>query len=295
MPELPEVETIVRGLSSKLPGLRVMNLEVNIPKWEKTLRQDGCDPEGDLIGHKVRGLRRRAKLVLIDLDNAKTAIFHLKLTGQLVYEDPKHHITPGGHPIPSFNAPQPNKSTHAIFSFDNGAKLYFNDSRMFGFVRLVPTGKVEEIPFVAAYGPEPLSPEFTERLFAERVIKRPRMKIKVLLLDQTFVAGVGNIYANEALWEAGVHPLRTVGTLSAPEITALYKAVKHVLEVGIANKGTTLSDFVDAEGNKGGNQSFLKAHNQEGESCSKDDGGVIKRIVVGGRGTFFCPEHQRPT
>lgn len=293
MPELPEVETIIRGLYSKLPGLRVANLEVNIPKWDKTLRQDGFDPGSDLIGHKVRGLRRRAKLVLLDLDNGKTLIFHLKLTGQLIYEDPKHHITPGGHPIPSFNVAQPNKSTHAIFSFDNGAKLYFNDSRMFGFVRLVPTGKVEEIPFVAAYGPEPLSPEFTERLFAERVKKRSRMKIKVLLLDQTFVAGVGNIYANEALWEAGIHPLRTVGTLSAPEITALYQAVRHVLEVGIANKGTTLSDFVDAEGNKGGNQSFLKAHNQEGEACSKDDGGVIKRIVVGGRGTYFCSEHQK--
>lgn len=293
MPELPEVETIIRGLHSRLPNLKITNLEVNIPKWERTLRQDGSDPEKDLVGHKVSGLRRRAKLVLMDLSNNKTAIFHLKLTGQLVYEDSRHHITPGGHPIPSFNSVQPNKSTHAIFSFDNGAKLYFNDSRMFGFVRLVPTDKVDEIPFVAAYGPEPLSPEFTEEVFANRLKTRPRMKIKVLLMDQTFVAGVGNIYANEALWEAGINPLRLAGSLTDREVKDLFQTTRHVLEVGITNKGTTLSDFVDSEGNKGGNQGFLKAHNQEGELCSKDDGGVIKRIVVGGRGTFFCPAHQK--
>jgi formamidopyrimidine-DNA glycosylase len=293
MPELPEVETIIRGLHSKLPGLKVTDLDVNIPKWEKTLRQDGLNPDQDLVGHQVKGLRRRAKLVLIDLDNDTTLVFHLKLTGQLVFENPKHQITPGGHPIPPFNSAQPNKATHAIFSFDNGAKLYFNDSRMFGFVRLVPTGKVDEIPFIAAYGPEPLNKEFTEEVFAERLAKRPRMKIKVLLLDQTFIAGVGNIYANEALWEAGVHPLRAVGSLTPEEIKKLYKAIRHVLEVGIANRGTTLSDFVDAEGNKGKHQHFLKAHNQDGQPCSEDDGGVIKRIVVAGRGTFFCQAHQK--
>lgn len=293
MPELPEVETIIRGLHGKLPGLRITDLEVNIPKWEKTLRQDGFDPKKDLVGHKVKGLRRRAKLVLLDLDNDKTILFHLKLTGQLVYEDKAHHITPGGHPIPDFKSPQPNKSTHAIFAFDNGAHLYFNDTRMFGFVRLVPTTKVEEIPFVAAYGPEPLSKEFTEKVFADRLSKRPKMKIKVLLMDQTFLAGVGNIYANEALWEAGIHPLRTVGSLTPQEIKKLYKSVRYVLEVGIANRGTTLSDFVDSEGNKGKHQHFLKAHNQDGEPCPKDDGGEIKRIVVAGRGTFFCPVHQK--
>lgn len=292
MPELPEVETIIRGLQNKLPGLKVTGVEVNIPKWERTLRQDGLEPEKDLIGHKVRTVRRRAKLVLVDLGNDTTLIFHLKLTGQLVFEDAKHHVTPGGHPVPSFNTTQPNKSTHAIFSFDNGSHLYFNDTRMFGFVRLVPTNKVDEIPFVKSYGPEPLSKDFTEEVFAERVKRRPRMKIKVLLMDQTFVAGVGNIYANEALWEAGIHPLRTAGSLTEKELDSLYRAVKHVLEVGIANKGTTLSDFVDAQGNKGGNQSFLKAHNQVGESCPKDDGGLIKKVVVGGRGTFFCPVHQ---
>lgn len=292
MPELPEVETIIRGLHNKIPGLKVDKLEVNIPKWDQTLRQDGLNPDKDLVGHSIKGLRRRAKLVLMDLDNDKTVIFHLKLTGQLVFENPSHKITPGGHPVPSFNLPQPNKATHAIFTFDNGSHLYFNDSRMFGFVRLVPTGKVDEIPFVKAYGPEPLSKEFTEEVFAERIKRRPRMKIKVLLLDQAFVAGVGNIYANEALWEAGIHPLRTAGSLTEEELKRLHKAVRHVLEVGIANKGTTLSDFVDAEGNKGSNQSFLKAHNQDGEPCTKDDGGTIKRIVVGGRGTFFCPVHQ---
>lgn len=293
MPELPEVETIIRGLHSKLPGLKITDLEINIPKWERTIRQDGLNPDKDLVGQKVKGMRRRAKLVLLDLSSGKTVIFHLKLTGQLVFENPKHQITPGGHPIPSFNSPQPNKATHAIFTFDNGAHLYFNDSRMFGFMRLVPTEKVNELPFVKAYGPEPLSSEFTEAVFESNLRKRPRMKIKVLLLDQTFIAGIGNIYANEALWESGIHPLRLVGSLTEGEIKKLYRAIRHVLEVGIANKGTTLSDFVDSEGNKGSHQHFLKAHNQTGEPCQKDDGGVIKRIVVGGRGTFFCPVHQK--
>jgi formamidopyrimidine-DNA glycosylase len=293
MPELPEVETIVRGLHHKIPGLKIKSLEVNIPKWGRTLRQDGLNPDKHLVGHKVKGLRRRAKLVLLDLDNDKTVLFHLKLTGQLVFENSKHQITPGGHPIPSFNSPQPNRATHAIFTFDNDSHLYFNDSRMFGFMRLVPTNKIDELPFVKAYGPEPLGSEFTEKVFEERLKRRPRMKIKVLLLDQTFVAGIGNIYANEALWESGVHPLRLVGSLTSEEIKKLYRAIRHVLEVGIANRGTTLSDFVDAEGNKGSHQSFLKAHNQDGEKCQKDDGGEIKRIVVGGRGTFFCPAHQK--
>lgn len=300
MPELPEVETIVRGLHNKLLGLKVENLEVNIPKWERTLRQDGLNPDKDLVGHKVKGLRRRAKLVLLDLDNDKTVIFHLKLTGQLVFENPKHQITPGGHPIPDFKSPQPNKATHAIFTFSrsgkaesDGGRLYFNDSRMFGFTRLVATDQVDELPFIKAYGPEPLSKEFTEKVFAERLKRRPRMKMKILLLDQTFIAGVGNIYANEALWEAGIHPLRIAASLSPEEIKKLYQAIKQVLEVGIANRGTTLSDFVDAEGNKGSHQSFLKAHNQDGEPCQKDDGGLIERIVVGGRGTFFCPAHQK--
>lgn len=293
MPELPEVETIVRGLHNKIPGLKVKNLEVNIPKWEGTLRQDGLNPDKDLVGQTVKGLRRRAKLILLDLDNDKTVLFHLKLTGQLVFENPKHQITPGGHPIPSFNSPQPNKATHAIFTFGNDSHLYFNDSRMFGFMRLVPTGKVDELPFVKAYGPEPLSKDFTEKVFAERLKLRPRMKMKVLLLDQTFIAGIGNIYANEALWEAGIHPLRTAVSLNPEEIKKLYQSIKHVLEVGIANRGTTLSDFVDAEGKKGSHQGFLKAHNQGGELCSKDDGGIINRIVVGGRGTFLCTKHQK--
>lgn len=300
MPELPEVETIVRGLHNKIPGLKVKNLEVNIPKWGRTLRQDGLNPDKDLVGQTVKGFRRRAKLVLLDLDNDKTVIFHLKLTGQLVFESPNHQITPGGHPIPDFKSPQPNKATHAIFTFSrsgkaesDGGRLYFNDSRMFGFMRLVQTSKVAELPFVKAYGPEPLSKEFTEKVFAERLKLRPRMKMKVLLLDQTFIAGIGNIYANEALWEAGIHPLRTAVSLTPEEIKKLYQASRHVLEVGIANRGTTLSDFVDAEGNKGGHQSFLKAHNREGELCSKDDGGIIKRIVVGGRGTFLCTKHQK--
>lgn len=293
MPELPEVETIVRGLRNKVPGHKVGSLEINIPKWQKNMRENGLNPDKDVVGHEVKDVRRMAKMVLLDLEGGSTVIFHLKMTGQLIFEDPKHHMTPGGHPIPSFNSPQPNRSTHAIFTFDNGSHLYFNDSRMFGFMKLVPTDKVSEIPFIKALGPEPFDPKFTEEVFAERIRKRPRMNIKVLLLDQKFLAGVGNIYANEALWEARIAPMRTAGSLDNKEVSELYGAVKKVLTIGIKNKGTTLSDFVDSEGNKGGHQSFLNAHNQEGERCSRDDGGVIKRIVIGGRGTFYCPVCQR--
>ena len=293
MPELPEVETIIQQLHTKVPGRKVVSLEVNLPKWERQLRQDGLDPDREVVGHSVTAFRRRAKLVVMDLDSGNSVLFHLKMTGQLIFEDKAHHIIPGGHPIPSFNLPQPNRSTHAIFTFDNQSQLFFNDSRMFGFMRLVPTAKISEVPFVAKLGPEPFDPAFTEPVFKERLIKRPRMKIKVLLMDQSFIAGVGNIYANEALWEAGIHPLRLAGSLIDREITKLYHAIKKVLEIGIKNKGTTLSDFVDSEGNKGSHQGFLHAHNRDGDPCDKDDGGVIKRIVVGGRGTFFCPTHQK--
>jgi formamidopyrimidine-DNA glycosylase len=293
MPELPEVETIVRGLKSRVFGLKTKSLEVNIPKWQRQLREDGLDPDKDIVGHKISNVRRVAKMILLDLDNGCTVIFHLKMTGQLIFEDPSHHITPGGHPIPSFNLPQPNKSTHAIFTFGNRAHLYFNDSRMFGFMKLVPTKKVDEVSFIKTLGPEPFDPAFTEEVFLERIKKRSRMNIKALLLDQKFLSGIGNIYANEALWEARIHPLRLAGTLDISEIKELYKSIKKVLDIGIKNKGTTLSDFVDVEGNKGGHQSFLNAHNQEGERCPRDDGGLIKRIVIGGRGTFFCPVCQK--
>lgn len=257
------------------------------------MRQDGLNPDRDVVGQTVTAFRRRAKLIMMDLKGGSSVLFHLKMTGQLIFEDTAHRIIPGGHPIPSFSLPQPNRSTHAIFTFDNGSQLFFNDSRMFGFIRLIKTDKIGEVPFVAKLGPEPFDSRFTESLFSERLKKRPRMKIKVLLLDQTFLAGVGNIYANEALWEAKIHPLRLAMSLSDQEIRQLYRSVKHVLQVGIDNKGTTLSDFVDSEGNKGGHQSFLNAHNRANELCPRDDSGVITRIVVGGRGTFFCPVCQK--
>jgi formamidopyrimidine-DNA glycosylase len=293
MPELPEVETIIRGLKIKVPGLKVDSLEVNIPKWKKQLWQDGLNPNEDLVGHEVKNVRRMAKMVLMDFDGGATIIFHLKMTGQLIFEDAKHHIIPGGHPIPSFNFPQPNRSTHAIFFFNNGSRLYFNDSRMFGFIRLVPTDMVSEVPFIKTLGPEPFDPNFTEEIFEKRTKERPRMNIKALLMDQKFLSGVGNIYANEALWESRINPSRTAASLLNNEISELYTAIKKVLDIGIKNKGTTLSDFVDSDGNKGGHQSFLNVHNQEGEKCSRYDGGVIKRIITGGRGTFYCPVCQK--
>lgn len=286
MPELPEVETIKRQLNEKLIGLKITDFWWDTPKMVKGSKEE-------VIGAKVKEIRRRAKLIEIDLSIGRTILIHLKMTGQLIYQDKsssKHSYD--GKPLPPLNNPIPNTSTHVIFHFDNGGTLYFNDLRKFGFVKILPTSDVEHTRIMNEFGPEPLDPNFGVEKLLERLKKRQNMKIKQLLLDQKFIAGVGNIYANEALYKARINPEKRASELSENEVTRLLHDLKSVLHVGLMTGGASDQTYVDAFGSSGRFMKYAKIYGKKGQKCP-ECGGKIERISLGGRGTFFCPNCQR--
>src|SRR3989338_3933806 len=249
MPELPEVTVIVNQLDKKLKGLVLDSIEYDWPKkfdWGKY-------SIADLKGAKVLGVERRGKVVLINfqfpISNFQFPILiHLKLTGQLIYQDEKTRIA-GGHPIPPLNLPVPNKTTRVTFGFTNGGHLYFNDIRKFGWVRIIENGKLKIENFFKDMGPDALEISYGE--FRERLVKKPKARIKKLLMDQTFVSGIGNIYSDESLWLAKIHPARAVGSLSDSEIKALYKGIQDSLKLAIDKGGSSANSFVDSGGEAG--------------------------------------------
>lgn len=287
MPELPEVEVIKNELKEKIVGLTFSDLKIKVPK----LFQRNGHTEKDLVGAKIKDIRRRAKLIIFDLSNGISLVMHLKLTGQLIYEDKNTRVA-GGHPIPPLNQPVPNKTTHLIFSFTNEGKLYFNDLRKFGFVKVVPTAQVERLKMIAEFGPEPFDPTFTADVFAQRLKKHSSQKIKPLLMDQKFLSGVGNIYGDEALWLAKIHPLKQAGDLRADEIKNLYQGLKDSLASAIKLGGSSHQAFLRSGGEAGLYLNFAHAYHRDGEPCDRC-GTIMKRIKIGSRGAHYCPKCQK--
>lgn len=285
MPELPEVETIKRGLAGVLPGLTITGVEITSDKMFATRYQiDGA------IGGKIISVDRRAKVLLIHLDNNQSIMFHLKMTGQIIYEDPSDRVE-GGHPNESFIAKMPDRTTRVIFTFDNRGHLYFNDVRRFGWIFVLPTTEVAEFPFFKTVGPEPFDKLFTIDVFAKNLLKRKGLIIKNALLDQSVVAGLGNIYADETLWEAQVHPKRLVSTLTDQEIPLLYHALRKSLETGIIYKGSSSKDYVNEKGEKGTYLDYANAYHRTGLPCNRC-GQVIVREKIGGRSAHYCTHCQ---
>lgn len=283
MPELPEVETIKLGLQDKIIGLRITDIEVRVQKIFQGNTKE-------VISAKVKKISRRAKILILDLDNGKSLIIHLKLTGQLVYHKDGSQAT-FGHPIPFAGTTLPAKTTHVIFTFSDGSKLFYNDLRKFGWIKVVGTLDVPKLKIITGFGPEPLGRAFTEKKFRE-IIQAKKTPIKLVLMDQVQIAGVGNIYANEALFLAGIHPQRKANSLSEKEGEKLYKSLLSVLKEGIKYGGSSENAYVDALGGKGRMQEHFKVYGRQGKRCHKC-GGSIKRISLGGRGTYFCPECQK--
>jgi formamidopyrimidine-DNA glycosylase len=219
MPELPEVETIRVGLGGLLPGKKVVAVTHD---WPRGFPNAARDVDECLIGARITKVARRAKVLLIELSSKYSLVIHLKMTGQLVFRGDQNFGA--GHPSDSLVGKLPDKSTRVIFTFDDGSKLFFNDQRKFGWVRLLPTAEVLQIDFFKKVGPEPLSTEFTWQVLRERLARRANTKIKAALLDQTVIAGVGNIYADESLWGAKIHPETLVKNLSETKIKKLYTA-----------------------------------------------------------------------
>lgn len=309
MPELPEVSIIVDQLNRKLKGLVLESIETDWPKkfyWGKFSIKD-------LRGAKIIGVERRGKVVLINTNHDLTILIHLKLTGQLIYQDAKTRIA-GGHPIPPLNLPVPNKTTRVIFTFVDGptssshspsgtirtrlterssgaSHLYFNDVRKFGWVKIVESeeSKVKEA-IGAELGPDPLVMSYEQ--FSERLKARGQSRIKKLLMDQNFISGVGNIYSDEALWRAKIHPKRSAVSFSDSEIKALFEGICESLKLAIEKGGSSASAFVDSGAEKGLYLSFAHAYHMTGKPCARCKTPIV-REKIDGRSAHYCPACQK--
>lgn len=288
MPELPEVETVRIGLAKLLPGKKVMGVTHDTPKIFPNTQ---TDVDHFLIGAKVLFVKRRAKVLIIELSSKYSLIIHLKMTGQMVFRSNDDTERFGaGHPNNSLVGELPDKSTRVILDFGD-SKLFFNDQRKFGWMRLVPTAEIPNIDFFKKIGPEPLAADFTSSVFIERLMKRANSNIKAVLLDQTILAGVGNIYADESLFAAKVHPETRVRDVTAVKLAKLYSALIAVLKLSIQKGGSSDRNYVDAKGRRGSYLSFAQVFRKDGQQCPRC-GTIIIKIRVAGRGTHICPHCQ---
>ena len=288
MPELPEVETVRVGLHGLIIGKTVAS---STSDWPKSFPNAKSDVAQFLHGATVTDVRRRAKVLLIDLDSSYTLVTHLKMTGQIVYRA-EGAAFGAGHPNDSLVGELPDKSTRVILAFTDGSTLYFNDQRKFGWMKLYPTVEVPNIAFMQKVGPEPLSADFTQSDFRERLLKRPNTNIKAALLDQTVIAGVGNIYADESLWGAKIHPTTLVKNLTKAKTDLLYEELRFVLALAIEKGGSTDKNYVNAEGKKGSYMDFARVFRREKLPCPRC-GTTIEKSRVAGRGTHTCPKCQK--
>ena len=286
MPELPEVETIRRGLSGLVVG---KTIEAETHDTAKGFPNAPADVAAFLLGSTITAVRRRAKVLMIDLSTGYSLVIHLKMTGQLVYRGEQNFGA--GHPNDSLVGQLPDKSTRVTLMLADGSYLYFNDQRKFGWMKLLPTIEIPNIDFMKKVGPEPLEAEFTAEQFAERFTRRLRTNIKAALLDQTVIAGVGNIYADESLWEAKILPTRLVGSLSNDDFDRLYKGLRNVMNLSIEKGGSTDRNYLNAEGAKGQYLDHASVFRKENTPCPRC-GTTIVKIRHVGRGTHFCPNCQ---
>lgn len=289
MPELPEVETVRIGLQRLLPNLQIKSVTFDWPKGFPN-SQELIDKY--LIGAKIIKVDRRGKVIIIDLSSDYSLLIHLKMTGQLVYDDGNTHFG-AGHPNDSLVSQLPNRSTRVIFTFVGGSKLYFNDQRKFGWIKLEPTKDLyTNNVFLQKLGPEPLEDSYTFEQFNSALQKRKKSAIKAAILDQTVLAGVGNIYADESLFMARIHPASKVQDISTIKLKRLYNAIREVMKLSIAQGGSSDRNYVDAEGKKGSYLKFAKVFRLNGKPCP-NCGKPIQKTRVAGRGTHYCAYCQK--
>ncbi len=285
MPELPEVETIANQLDKLLKNKVIASVELRLPKQVKSDRKKFLKL---VTGAKIKQVFRRAKILIMDLDNDYYLMFHLKLTGQLIYRDKKGALAGSGHPDRQNLKELPNRHSHIIFNFKNGGRLFFNDLRQFGWVKLVSAVELKNI--LQEFGPEPLANDFSFKKFYD-IFAHKKTAIKPLLMEQKFLAGVGNIYATEACFCAGILPTRQAHKISEAEYKNLYQCLRKVLKFAISKKGSSAENYLDAFGAEGLMTKYLKVYGRAGEKCRKC-GGTIKFIKQGSRTSFYCLKCQ---
>lgn len=283
MPELPEVETVRRGLMRLIVGRTISTITSTTPK---SFPNPSSEVDQFALGAQIITVRRRAKVLLIDLDSSYTFVIHLKMTGQLVFRGDE--TFGAGHPNDSLIGKLPDTSTRVVIEFTDGSTLFFNDQRKFGWVKLLPTLSVPDIDFMKRVGPEPLEDSFTAEQFISRIRRRNGTTIKAAILDQTVLAGVGNIYADESLWGAQIHPATRVRDVSDDQLAVLLSEIKYVMNLAIEKGGSTDKNYVNAEGKKGSYIDFARVFRREGLACPRHPDVRIEKIRVAGRGTHVC-------
>jgi len=294
MPELPEVETIRRGIEKYVVGHVIEDVEVRLKK-QFSGRSD------DVIGAKVVGVRRFGKGLVIDLDNGYSLAIHVKMTGQLMYRPSFAKATVGKRGGVMMSGVKvaarkvdvdglPDKYTHVIFQLNNDCVLFYRDMRQFGWIKVVQTEKVKDLAFFKGLGSEPLK-DLTREKFSG-ILKNSRMPIKLLLMDQSKIAGMGNIYVNDSLYMAKIHPKRTADSLREDEASELFEAMESVLRKGLEVGGASEWHYVTLLGVAGRYQNFFQVYRRDGEICGRC-GDIIQRMKMGGRGTFYCPGCQK--
>lgn len=289
MPELPEVETVKRGLARLIAGRTIK--KVTARESPKSFPNSEADVAQFVQNARITDVRRRAKVLLIDLSSEYTLVIHLKMTGQLVFRSNDERFG-AGHPNDSLIGELPDRSTRVVIEFSDGSHLYFNDQRKFGWMKLYPNVEVPNIDFMQKVGPEPLEDAFMPADFITRIRRRNNTTIKAAILDQTVLAGVGNIYADESLWGAKIHPSMRVRDVSDAQLTELLKEIKYVMNLSIEKGGSTDRNYVNAEGKKGSYIDFARVFRQEGKPCPRHPDVEIVKTKVAGRGTHICPVCQ---
>jgi formamidopyrimidine-DNA glycosylase len=303
MPELPEVQTTVNGLNRTVKGKTITDVWTDLAVENPALPHHKTSTKSTaffknfkklIVGAKILKAERHGKNIFIHLDNKQSIWIHMKMTGHMMYgryefdKKLKQWVPAKEEKNNALRDPF-NKFLHTVFSVGN-KQLVLSDVRKFAKVTILPTKDIDD---VLDLGPEPLTKEFTFKVCEEQLMKRPFRPIKEVLLDQKLISGIGNIYSDEALWLAGIHPLRLVKTITKPEMKKLYEAIKKVLEKGIDFGGDSTSDYRDINGERGKFQAQHNAYRMTGKPCNKKDGGTITRIPFGGRGAHFCPVHQK--
>ena len=285
MPELPEVETIRRDLQQAIVGKKIKDVEIRLPKvfhGDKT----------GILRKTIEGIDRKGKILIIKLSSDKSLLIHFKLTGQLVWVPEAGERVTLGHPIPFAGSGLPAKTTHVIFEIDGG-RLFFNDLRQFGWIKVVRSSELGVMSELGKLGPEPFDKEFTVE-YLRQIFSKTSKPIKLILMDQGKIAGIGNIYANEALFEAGIDPRKPAKQLDDEEIEQLRQSILRVLEDGLKYGGSSAADeaYIKPTGEPGSYQEHFRVYQRAGQKCPKCNG-IVKRIELGGRGTFFCHQCQK--
>jgi len=288
MPELPEVETVRLGLDRLIVGLTIKSVVCDNPKSFPNSIQSVSD---FVLNSRIEEVSRRAKVLFVHLSSGYSLMVHLKMTGQLVYVA-EYHRFGAGHPDDSLVNNLPSKSTRVTIEFTDGTKLYFNDQRKFGWMKLIKNDEIKHDNFIKKLGPEPLEDSFGPDEFANRLKSKKNSSIKSAILDQTVLAGVGNIYADESLWGAKIHPATLVGNLNKKQIVKLLQEIKYVLNLSLEKGGSTDKNYVQADGKKGSYLEFARVFRREGQICSRCHQTILKTRIAS-RGTHYCPKCQK--